>query len=232
MSSSGLMVFVELAFTVGIPAILAITLHEAAHGYVALMFGDPTAAQRGRLSINPIRHIDPMGTIGLPVMLILANAPFVIGWAKPIPVDFRRLRRPKQDMVWVAAAGPLMNIAQAFVWAGVLHISGSEPSPGLMAWLAEAGFNGLLINVVLAVFNMLPIPPLDGGRVAVGLLPPRPAQSLARLEKYGMFILLGVLIGIPWVGSLVGLDINIFGWVVLPVVDLIVNGIAALTGLN
>lgn len=221
----------EVVLTIGVPAILAITLHEAAHGYAALAFGDATAANQGRLSLNPIRHIDPMGTIGLPAMLILASAPFVLGWAKPVPVNFNHLRNPKRDMVWVALAGPLMNIAQAFIWAGLLHIAGPVPQGG-MALLSGMAMSGLIVNVVLAVFNMLPIPPLDGGRVAVGLLPIPAARRLARLENYGIFLLLAVLIGLPWLGSAAGLDINPFGWVVLPVVDWIVNGIAALTGLN
>ncbi|MDX2224219.1 MAG: site-2 protease family protein [Rhodospirillaceae bacterium] len=220
----------EIIVTVGVPAILAITLHEAAHGYAALAFGDDTAARMGRLSLNPLRHVDPLGTIVLPAMLVLSKAPFILGWAKPVPVNFMALRSPRRDMVWVAAAGPLMNIALAFISAGLIHMAGPEPA-GARAWLSDAGANGLVFNVILAVFNMLPIPPLDGGRVAVGLLPLPAAQRLARLEKYGMFILLGALIGLPWAGSAVGVMIDPFGWVVMPVVDAIVSAIAAITSL-
>ena len=217
--------------TVGIPAVLAITLHEAAHGYVALAFGDPTAAERGRLSINPLRHIDPMGTVILPLMLLLAHSPFMFGWAKPVPVNFARLRNPRRDMVWVAAAGPGINIVLAILSAVILRLM-PETDSKAVGLVAETLGNSLLINVVLAVFNMLPIPPLDGGRVAVGLLPLWLARPLARLEKYGMLILLTLLIGLPWLGSRMGVDLSVFSTVVGPIVDRVVHAIAALTGLS
>lgn len=212
---------------IAIPAVFAITLHEAAHGYAALAFGDSTAAEQGRLSINPIRHIDPFGTIILPTMLALAGAP-VLGWAKPVPVNFNRLRSPRSDMVWVAAAGPAMNMALAFIAAGVFHMAGREPT-GWWFFAQMLAINALTINVLLAVFNMIPLPPLDGGRVAVGLLPLGPARRLARVEKYGMFILIGILVVLPWLGDALGLDLNVFGWVVPPIVDAIVEQIARIT---
>lgn len=213
---------------VAIPAVFAITLHEASHGYAALAFGDPTAKEQGRLSLNPLRHIDPLGTVVLPIMLMLAGAP-VLGWAKPVPVNFGRLNHPKRDMVWVAAAGPAMNIALAFLCAGVFHMVGENPGSLWMIFVQLVAYNGLLINVLLAVFNMIPLPPLDGGRVAVGLLPMGPARRLARLEKYGMLILIGVLILLPFLGGKLGVDLDIFRRVVPPIVDFIVDQIAAVT---
>jgi Zn-dependent protease len=212
-----------------VPAILAITLHEAAHGYAALTFGDPTARDAGRLSLNPIRHVDPMGTIVLPAFLILTQAPFLFGWAKPVPVNFNRLRSPRADMVWVALAGPGMNIALALV-SGVL-LRAVPLDPGLIGTVVGAALQfSIFINVILAVFNMIPLPPLDGGRVAVGLLPIPLARALARTEKYGILLLLGVLIGLPWLGSAIGVDLNIFAGFILPIVDSVVDGIAFLTG--
>jgi len=216
---------------IAVPAILAITLHEAAHGYAALMFGDPTAKEAGRLSLNPIRHVDPMGTILLPGLLILTSAPFLFGWAKPVPVNFHRLRSPRADMVWVALAGPGMNIALAFLSGVLLHAV--PEAPGLTGTVIATGLQySIFINVILAVFNMIPLPPLDGGRVAVGLLPLPLARALASTEKYGILLVLGVVIGLPLLGSEIGVDLNIFANLILPIVDSVVDVIALLTGAN
>jgi Zn-dependent protease len=218
-------------FATAIPAILAITLHEAAHGYVALLFGDPTAKERGRLSLNPIRHVDLFGTIILPALLLLSRAPFVLGWAKPVPVSYERLRNPRRDMVWVAAAGPGMNIALALLSALLFHARPLLPE-AWQEWTTAALTNGILFNVMLAVFNMIPLPPLDGGRVAVGLLPLGPARALARLEKYGILLLIGLLIALPSLGSLLGKDLNLFSKLILPIVERVVDLIAVVTGLK
>jgi len=172
-----------------IPVLFAITLHEAAHGYVARHFGDMTAFQQGRISLNPLRHIDPVGTILFPLLTLWLGG-ILFGWAKPVPVNFGALRNPKQDMLWVALAGPASNLFMALGWAFLYKIAwffpGSyfaEPLAGMAEW-------GIKINVVLMVLNLLPLPPLDGGRVAVSLLPHRQAYQLSRVEPYGMFILI------------------------------------------
>ncbi len=216
---------------VAIPVILAITLHEAAHGFAALGFGDPTAQERGRLSLNPVRHVDLFGTILLPAMLKLSGSPFIMGWAKPVPVDFSRLRNPRRDMVWVALAGPGTNIALAIISALLFYALPLLPASAT-GFAAEMLANSLEINALLAVFNMIPLPPLDGGRVAVGLLPLPLARSLARTEKYGILILLGAMIALPWLGSNVGVDLDLFRWTILPITDAVVELIAAATGIT
>lgn len=176
-----------------LPVLFAITLHEAAHGYVARLFGDPTAHEAGRISVNPLRHIDPIGTVVMPLLLYVATAgQFVFGYAKPVPVDFRRLRHPRRDMVWVAAAGPGANLVQAFAWAlfGSVQLALGAAEPFFLL-MAKAG---VLVNLVMFALNLFPMPPLDGGRILVGLLPLPLARAVARIEPFGFFIVMGLVI--------------------------------------
>lgn len=177
-----------------LPVIFAITLHEAAHGYAARHFGDPTAWKLGRISLNPIQHIDLMGTIIVPALiLLLSGGGMLFGWAKPVPVDFGKLRRPKQDMLWVAAAGPAANLVMALAWALVLKAVLGFPETMYSEALREMAKVGIGINGVLMLLNLLPLPPLDGGRIVVSLLPPRAAWKFSQLERWGLPILLALL---------------------------------------
>jgi len=180
-----------------IPVLLAITLHEAAHGYVAKIFGDTTAYVAGRITLNPIKHIDPVGTVAVPLFIVFASslagsAPFLFGWAKPVPVDIGSLRHPKRDMIFVAAAGPAANLVMAIGWvlfAKMIHFLGIQEE--FFFLVAQAGVS---INLVLMALNLLPIPPLDGGRILTGLLPHRASYALSRIEPYGLFIIIGLLV--------------------------------------
>jgi Zn-dependent protease len=204
-----------------IPMIFAITLHEAAHGYVAKYFGDYTAYQAGRISLNPINHIDPVGTVLIPVALVVFTAgQFVFGWAKPVPVNFGNLRDPKRDMLWVAAAGPGANLFMALCWALILKIVVELPGNYFSSPLQQMAQGGVLINLGLMVLNLIPIPPLDGGRIAVSLLPHRLAYRFAMIEPYGLIIIVMLL------------ATRVLGAVIWPLVTLCRNVIYALFGLS
>ena len=212
-----------------LPVLIAITLHEAAHGFVAHRLGDDTAYRLGRVTFNPLKHIDLFGTILLPAVLLLVRSPVLFGYAKPVPVNFYALRHPRRDMVLVALAGPGINIALAMAAALLFHLVAYLPSEAA-PWVAQNLRNALLINVVLAVFNMLPLPPLDGGRVAVGLLPNFLALTLARLEPYGMIILIAALLVLPMLGAQMGVDLNILPHLITGPVETIIRAIVWLTG--
>ena len=208
-----------------LPVIFAITLHEAAHGYVARYFGDMTAAAAGRITLNPLKHIDPVGTILVPLAILLTSkllggGMILFGWAKPVPVNFGNLRRPKQDMLWVAAAGPGANFVMAVFWALMIQLGHALGNDFVSAPLMLMGAAGVFINVILMALNLLPLPPLDGGRIAVSLLPVRQAMQYARLEPYGLFILLGLLFT------------GVLGIILWPLISLFIGLIALVSGLD
>ncbi|MBO4224844.1 site-2 protease family protein [Bradyrhizobium neotropicale] len=212
-----------------LPLLIAITFHEAAHGFVAHRLGDNTAWQLGRVSFNPLKHIDPFGTVVLPAVLLLSQSPFLFGYAKPVPVNFRNLKHPRLDMVWVALAGPATNIILALVAALAFHLLPFVP-PDSARWVADNLKNAFLINIVLAIFNMMPIPPLDGGRVAVGLLPRPLAEPLARLEPYGLLILIALLILLPLLGSQLGLNLDIISAILRTLTGYVIGALLLITG--
>lgn len=212
-----------------LPVLLAVTLHEAAHAWAAWMCGDPTAKQQDRLSFNPIRHIDPVGTILVPGMLILMGTGMLFGWAKPVPVDPRYLRVPRRDMMLVAAAGPSANMVIAFVSAILLHAA--DYLPGQIAvWAGATLWNSIWLNLILAVFNMIPLPPLDGGKVAVGMLPHQQAMKLESLERFGFLIVLGIFFLLPSFAAKLGIPLPIGEWLIWTPASILANLLFYVTG--
>lgn len=215
---------VQIIAIYALPVIFAITLHEAAHGYVAKHCGDMTAFQEGRVSLNPLRHIDPVGTIALPLILLAVTKLFgggiIFGWAKPVPVNFSNLRHPKRDMLWVAAAGPLSNLAQALFWALMFKAGTAMPDNAIGLPLALMGAAGVFFNIIIMVLNLVPLPPLDGGRIVVSLLPHRMAQRFARIEPYGFLILIVLLLT------------GVLGYLLWPAIAVMLALVAAVFGLS
>ena len=228
-----MILILEIAYLLSvwaIPVLLAVTMHEAAHGYVAWKLGDPTAMRAGRVTANPLKHIDPVGTLLLPGLLLLVRAPFLFGFAKPVPVDFSKLRRPKRDMVLVAIAGPASNILLAILSALLIGLGNILPtSAGL--WLVNNLENSIIINLLLAIFNLIPLPPLDGGRIAVGLLPRSLGWRLAKLEKFGLFILLGLLFVVPMLMKEIGVVFDPLHWLVIVPVQGLFDLLRGITGI-
>ena len=213
-----------------VPLIIAIVFHEVAHGLVARRLGDPTAAQLGRLTLNPIRHVDPFGTIILPMLLALAHAP-IFGWAKPVPVNYQRLRNPRRDMVLVALAGPGMNLMLAVIGTAIVGVtiwaSAGEVSPTAL-FIAQNGINFVLINIFLAIFNLIPLPPFDGGHVVQGLLPPRAAVSFGKIGRYSLMVFIFLLLILPMISP----SADIVRRVISPIVDGLAAWLLGMAGVS
>ena len=226
--------FSAQAYTIStwiLPILLAITLHEAAHGIIAWSYGDDTAYKQGRVTLNPLKHVDPFGTIVLPILLYISPLPFVFGYAKPVPVAFHRLRKPRRDMVYVAAAGPLANLILAVISALLFHLAVLFPDPAAQ-WLGQMLLNSIFLNLVLAVLNLLPLPPLDGGRIAVGILPISLAVPLAKMERYGLLILIAAFFLLPYAGRAIGANLSFFDLVIRTPVNWLMPFFTWLAGLS
>ena len=223
--------FINSISTWIIPVLISVTMHEAAHAYTASHLGDDTAKKLGRVTLNPFKHIDRFGTVILPLILILMKSPFIFGWAKPVPVMFHRLKKPLRDMVIVAIVGPMTNIVLAIIAASILSVM-QNLSLLDNTWLVYSLVNFIFINIILAVFNMIPIPPLDGGRVAVGLLPRYFSYQLAKLERYGLFIIIGALFILPLIGKEIGISLEPIHWFIQYVSNFLLEIISFLTGLR
>ena len=222
---------VQIATTWALPVLLAITLHEASHAFVAWRLGDDTAYLQGRVTFNPLKHVDPFGTVILPGLLLLTGSGFLFGYAKPVPVNFRRLKNLRRDSALVALAGPTSNMILAVISALLIHLALLSPD-WFAEWSVQTLINSLRLNVMLALFNMLPLLPLDGGRVLGGLLPPSLARPFFRTERYGMIILLGLIFLLPLVGAQMGMDLNILSWILGPASDYLLHLLVTLTGLK
>ena len=212
-----------------LPILIAVTFHEAAHGFVAHLLGDDTAWRQGRVSFNPFKHIDPFGTIVLPALLLLARSPFLFGYAKPVPVNFRALRHPRRDSILVAAAGPAINLVLAALSAAAFHLIDYAPD-AVGQFIADNLKNSLILNVVLAVFNLIPLPPLDGGRILVGLLPQALARPLSRIEPYGLALLVGLLIVLPLLGEQLGVNLDVISQIITRSARAVIAVILQVTG--
>ena len=223
--------FINVISTWIVPVLISVTMHEAAHAYTANLLGDNTAKKLGRVTLNPFKHIDRFGTVILPLLLILMNSPFIFGWAKPVPVMFHRLKNPLRDMVIVAIAGPLTNIALAIISASILSLMQNLSLLDNL-WIVRTLINFIFINIILAVFNMIPVPPLDGGRVAVGLLPKYFSYQLAKLERYGLFIIIGGIYLLPLIGKEIGIPLEPIHWFIQYVTNFLLTIISFLTGLS
>jgi Zn-dependent protease len=225
--------FSAQAYTIStwiLPILLAITLHEAAHGIIAWSYGDDTAYKLGRVTLNPLKHVDPFGTVVLPILLYISPLPFVFGYAKPVPVAFHRLRKPRRDMIYVAAAGPMANFILALISALLFHITWLLPEVA-GEWTRYMLFNSIVLNLILAVLNLLPLPPLDGGRIAVGLLPIGLAAPLARMERYGLIVLIAAFFLLPYAGQAFGANLSFFDLVIRTPVNWLMPFFTWLAGL-